>query len=103
MSTSAPPTQALQGTKATTYDPATPAGGEANKLLATWLASTTPDMQAPWRQTGGGGGSEFGKPRWHTTLQAAYKPQESPPVYKLWQLALAVHVVRRNAPATPAV
>ena len=51
-------------------------------------------MQAPWRQTAGGGGSEFGKPRWHAALQAAYKPGVSPPVYNLWQLALADHVVR---------
>ena len=95
--TSTPPTQVVEGAggrSKTAYDTKQIAGAAAANLLTTWLGATTEDMQAPWRQTAGGGGSEFGKPRWHAALQAAFKPQASPPVYNLWQLALADHVVR---------
>ena len=51
-------------------------------------------MPAPWRQTGGGGGSEFGKLKWLKALKTAFLPEEEPPRFKLWQLALADHVVR---------
>ena len=51
-------------------------------------------MPAPWRQTGGGGGSEFGKPKWLAALKVGFKTTESPPRFAIWQLALADHVVR---------
>ncbi len=56
-------------------------------------------MPAPWRQTGGGGGSEFGKPKWLAALKDGYKTAEEPPRFTLWQLALADSVVR--FPACP--
>ena len=99
VATGAPPTQIVEGTGARIkieYDMTQPTGAAAANLVTGWLGATTEDMQAPWRQTAGGGGSEFGKARWHAALKAAYKPQSSPPVYKLWQLALADHVVRHG-------
>ena len=42
----------------------------------------------------GAGGSEFGKPRWLAVLKAGFKNAGEPPEFKLWQLALADHVVR---------
>ena len=51
-------------------------------------------MPAPWRQTAGAGGSEFGKLKWLTALKCGFKKGGETPVFKLWQLALADHVVR---------
>ena len=50
------------GKKRKRYDTSQVAGAAAAALIQTWSA-TTEDMPAPWRQTGGGGGSEFGKPK----------------------------------------
>ena len=51
-------------------------------------------MPAPWRQTVGAGGSEFGKLKWFTALKCGFKTAGETPHFKLWQLALADHVVR---------
>ena len=71
------------------------AGGSATALAVIQAWSTiTDDIYAPWRQTGGGGGSEFGKVKWLTALKVGFKTTEEPPRFKLWQLALADQVVR---------
>lgn len=84
----------MGGKKHTSYDATMPAGAAVVELLAGWRAATTDDMHAPWRQTGGGGGSEFGKPAWFKALKLAFPSEHEPPSFKLWQLALADHVVR---------
>jgi hypothetical protein len=43
--------------------------------------------------TAGAGGSEFGKQKWLAVLKGGFKTAEEPPKFKLWQLALADHVV----------
>ena len=94
--TKEPPTQDLDvnGKTRKAYDASLPAGASAINLLASWGMATTPDMPAPWRQTGGGGGSEFGKPKWLAALKDGYKTADEPPRFTLWQLALADSVVR---------
>ena len=100
--TSTPPTRAVEGASTTAthnkapqeYDKAQKAGADAVALLESWKSATTDDMPAPWRQTAGAGGSEFGKPRWLAVLKAGFKNAGEPPEFKLWQLALADHVVR---------
>ncbi len=83
------------GLKRLEYDPATPDGAAALELIATLKAAKTGDVSAPWRQTVGAGGSEFGKPKWFAALKRAFPPLEGqPPVFRLWQLALADVVVR---------
>ena len=64
-------------------------------MLESWKSATT-DMPAPWRQTAGAGGSEFGKLKWFAALKYGFKTGETPH-FKLWQLALADHVVRMYA------
>ena len=54
-------------------------------------------MPAPWRQTAGAGGSEFGKLKWFAALKCGFKMGGETPHFKLWQLALADHVVRMCA------
>lgn len=92
--TSTPPTQLEANAKRRTYDTTQTAGAEASSLLASWKSATTADMPAPWRQTAGAGGSEFGKLKWLTALKCGFKKGGETPVFKLWQLALADHVVR---------
>lgn len=43
---------------------------------------------------GAGGGSEYGKVSFFETLKSAFAPGSDPPVFKLWQLAMADFVVR---------
>lgn len=77
------------------YDKSTLTGTAAAALLATWSQATSAAMPAPWRMTAGSGGSEFGSLKWHDTLKSGFGRQnEDVPVFKLWQLALADHVVR---------
>jgi hypothetical protein len=76
------------------YDKAQPAGAAAVTLLELWKSNTSDDMPAPWRQTAGAGGSEFGKYKWFNVLKAGFKTPSEVPRFKLWQLALADHVVR---------
>jgi hypothetical protein len=63
-------------------------------LLEGWRSATTADVAAPWRMTAGAGGSEFGKQKWLAVLKGGFKTAEEPSNFKLWQLALADHVVR---------
>ena len=65
-------------------------------MLESWKSATT-DMPAPWRQTAGAGGSEFGKLKWFAALKYGFKTGGETPRFKLWQLALADHVVRKYA------
>ena len=90
------------GKKCKRYDATQPTGAAAEALIQTW-STVTDDMPAPWRQTGGGGGSAFGKPRWLAALKAGYKTTESPPRFSIWQLALADHVVRLSLAASAQV
>ena len=83
----------VAGKKCKRYDNTQTAGTAAQTLIQSW-STTTDDMPAPWRQTGGGGGSEFGKPKWLAALKAGFKTPENPPRFAIWQLALADHVVR---------
>ena len=96
MGTKEPPTT-QDDKKCKRYDDAQAAGAAALALLQTW-GTTTADIQAPWRQTGGGGGSEFGKPKWIAALKGGFKTASEPPRFMLWQLALADHVVRHSPP-----
>lgn len=98
-----PPTEEvlIGGKKRKRYDVSQAAGASAMALLSTWN-TTTGDIVAPWRQTGGGGGSEYGKPKWLAALKTGYKTADEPPHFKLWQLALADHVVRPADCATAA-
>jgi hypothetical protein len=79
------------------YDKTQKAGADAVALLEGWKSGTTEDVAAPWRMTAGAGGSEFGKPKWVAVLKGGFKTAEDPPKFKLWQLALADHVVRASA------
>lgn len=91
-----PPTQELAvdcGKKRREYDVSQVAGATALAVIQAW-STITDDIYAPWRQTGGGGGSEFGKVKWLTALKVGFKTTEEPPRFKLWQLALADQVVR---------
>ena len=86
MGTTTPPTQevtATGGKKRKAYDVSQPAGDAATKLLQSWNGAMTADMPAPWRQTGGGGGSEFGKLKWLVTLKACFKTMVDPPSFKI--------------------
>ena len=106
MGTSTPPTKAVEAVQgaaaaaatpskpAQEYDKSQKAGADAVALLETWKSATTDDMPAPWRQTAGAGGSEFGKPKWLAVLKKGFKNAAETPEFKLWQLALADHVVR---------
>ena len=97
--TTTPPTRQVTapgGKMRKAYDMTQPAGDAAAKLLQSWSGAMTPDMPAPWRQTGGGGGSEFGKPKWLVALKACFKTTADPPHFTPWQLGLADHVARRN-------
>ena len=81
------------------YDKSTSTGTAAAALLATWSQATSAAMPAPWRMTAGSGGSEFGSLKWRhdsTPLNKSGfgRQNEDVPVFKLWQLALADHVVR---------
>jgi hypothetical protein len=64
--------------------------------LETWKSAITTEMPAPWRQTAGAGGSEFGKLKWFNVLKLGFKTASDTPHFKLWQLALADHVVRAS-------
>ena len=94
-------------TKRLVYDVNRPDGAAAVKLINDLKAAKTESMPAPWRQTAGNGGSEFGKVAWYKTLRSAFpSSSSSPPDFQLWQLALADHVVRNavlsmNLPALP--
>ena len=81
-------------TKRLVYDDIRPDGAAAVKLINDLKAAKTESMPAPWRQTAGSGGSEFGKVAWYKTLKSAFPSSSSPPEFRLWQLALADHVVR---------
>lgn len=83
------------------YDDSRPDGAAAVKLIGDLKAAKTEAMPAPWRQTAGSGGSEFGKVAWFRTLATAFPSAASPPEFQLWQVALADHVVSERA-ATPA-
>jgi hypothetical protein len=72
------------------------AGADAAALLETWKSAITTEMPAPWRQTAGAGGSEFGKLKWFNVLKLGFKTASDTPHFKLWQLALADHVVRAS-------
>ena len=100
--TTSPPTQVLQGPDENSktrreYDKSQPAGAAAVTLLELWKSNISDDMPAPWRQTAGAGGSEFGKYKWFNVLKAGFKTASEVPHFKLWQLALADHVVRLGA------
>ena len=98
--TTTPPTQLRQATEKKTrreYDTSQQAGSDAVALLDSWKGCTSVDMQAPWRQTAGAGGSEFGKIKWFNALKGGFKTAGEAPRFKLWQLALADHVVRKRA------
>ena len=100
--TSTPPTKVqganIGGAKAREYDKSQKAGADAIAVLENWKSAMTDDMPAPWRQTAGAGGSEYGKPKWLAVLKAGFKNAAEPPEFKLWQLALADHVVRLSYP-----
>lgn len=81
------------GKKRKEYDASQVAGAGAVAVIQSW-STTTQEIHAPWRQTGGGGGSEFGKAKWLAALKFGFKTVEEPPRFKLWQLALADQVVR---------
>jgi hypothetical protein len=87
----------IAGKKRKRYDVAQAAGASAVALIQAW-STMTDDIIAPWRQTGGGGGSEFGKAKWLSTLKTGFRTAEEPPRFKIWQLALADHVVRATWP-----
>lgn len=76
------------------YDKDTAAGAAASAILEKWHRNKSPEMPAPWRMTAGNSGSEFGSVRWFEALKTAYGKNEAVPRFKLWQLALADHVVR---------
>jgi hypothetical protein len=82
-------------TKRLVYDDNRPDGAAAVKLISDLKAAKTGSVPAPWRQTAGSGGSEFGKVAWYKTLMSAFPASSSPPEFQLWQLALADHVVRK--------
>ena len=104
--TKEPPTQVVDGAggkKRKTYNVSHPVGAAAVQLLTSWGSTASDDMPAPWRQTGGGGGSEFGKPKWFAALKDGFKTTVDPPRFQLWQLALADVVVRHSARACHSV
>lgn len=83
------------------YDISRPDGAAAVKLISDLKAAKTEAMPAPWRQTAGSGGSEFGKVVWYKTLTSAFPSSSTPPKFQLWQLALADHVVRAGVELRP--
>ena len=76
------------------YDKSTSLGLAASTQLVNWLKETTNVVRAPWRMTAGSGGSEFGSLLWYETLKSGFGATDDVPQFKLWQLALADHVVR---------
>lgn len=76
------------------YDMSSSMGQAADALLSSWRKSTTTTMRAPWRMTAGSGGSEFGSLQWYDTLKSGFGVTDEVPQFKLWQLALADHLVR---------
>lgn len=79
--------------QSTVYDTSTAAGAAALAILEKWERNKSAEMPAPWRMTAGNSGSEFGSVRWFEALKAAYGVEGAVPRFKLWQLALADHVV----------
>ena len=84
------------------YDTTTRVGQEAVALLKTWSAALDGnagvDQPAPWRQTAGNNGSEFGRLQYLEALFAAYKKKGTSAEFALWELA-HFDLMVRNATA----
>ena len=83
------------------YDCTTAMGTAAVDLLSKWQSLKTADNVAPWRQNVSGG--QFGDHKWVLALKAAFDVPGDEPHFKLWQVALADHAVRRLTHASPFV
>ena len=79
------------------FDASSPSGAAALAHLAVLRSAKTAEMVAPWRQTAGHGGSEYGKYEYFEALKRAFARLGDVPEFKLWELALADSVVRPTA------
>jgi len=83
------------------YDISTKLGQDAVALLQTWSTALDSNLggpqAAPWRQTAGNHGSEFGQQQYLKALFSAYKKKGTSADFALWEIAHFDLMVRHPA------